>query len=157
MTGHDAHLIAARPAVVPSQGGRRFAIARVPRLPRWLRQPRHGGGACWRRNTLGVRSATQEVLGRAPRARSREPTPRLARAAPVLMPSSDVVPFILMGGGVLLVFAAYVWLQDELDGPNRRTWLLLDLIASGKPFGFTLLGLMAGGAWMIYLGWKSLR
>ena len=53
MTGHDAHLIAARPAVVPSQSGRRFAIARGPRLPRWLRQPRHGGGACWRRNTLG--------------------------------------------------------------------------------------------------------
>jgi hypothetical protein len=73
------------------------------------------------------------------------------------MPSSDVVPFILMGGGILLVFAAYVWLQDELDSPNRRTWLLIDLIASGKPFGFTLLGLMAGGAWMIYLGWKSLR
>jgi len=30
---------------VPSQSGRRFAIARGPRLPRWLRQPRHGGGA----------------------------------------------------------------------------------------------------------------
>src|SRR5580765_802420 len=32
---------------------RRFAIARVARFPRWLHQPRHGGGACWRRNTLG--------------------------------------------------------------------------------------------------------
>jgi hypothetical protein len=50
------------------------------------------------------------------------------------MPSSDLVPFILMGGGVLLVFAAYVWLQDERDSPNRRTWLLLDLIASGEAF-----------------------
>src|SRR5580765_230011 len=53
MTGPDAHPITARPAAMPSQSGRRFAIARVPRLPRWLRQPRHGGGACWRRNILG--------------------------------------------------------------------------------------------------------
>src|SRR5881397_1127645 len=53
MTEHDAHLIAARPVVVPSQSARRFAIARVPRLPRWLRQPRHVSGACWRWNTLG--------------------------------------------------------------------------------------------------------
>src|SRR6185369_13047389 len=37
---------------MPSQGCRRLA-ARGPRLLRWLRQPRHGGGACWRRNTLG--------------------------------------------------------------------------------------------------------
>src|SRR5580765_4554856 len=42
ITGHDAHLIAARPAVVPSQSDRRLAIARGPRLPRWLRQPRQG-------------------------------------------------------------------------------------------------------------------
>src|SRR5580765_4564267 len=52
MTRHDAYLITARPAAMPAQGCRRFA-ARGPRLPRWLRQPRHGGGACWRRNTLG--------------------------------------------------------------------------------------------------------
>jgi hypothetical protein len=73
------------------------------------------------------------------------------------MPSTDVMPLILMGGGVLVLFGAYVWLKDELDSANRRTWLLYDVIASGKPFGFTLLGLMSGGAWMIYLGWKLLR
>src|SRR5580765_1898793 len=52
MMRRDAHLLTARPAAMPSQGCRRSA-ARGPRLPRWLRQPRHGGGACWRRNTLG--------------------------------------------------------------------------------------------------------
>src|SRR5690349_15990112 len=84
MTGHDAHLIAGRPAVVPSQGGRRLAIARGPRLPRWLRQPRHGGGACWRRNTLG--SAPQPKKSRVARVAllvPAEPPPRVRGARTV--------------------------------------------------------------------------
>jgi hypothetical protein len=73
------------------------------------------------------------------------------------MSSSDAMPFILMGGGVLVIFVAYGWLQDEIDSPNRGAFLVYDLIASGRSFGFTLFGFMVGGACMVHLGWKSLR
>src|SRR6059058_6460778 len=39
---------------------------RVSVVPRWLRQPRHGGRACRERHMLASVPATQEVLGRAP-------------------------------------------------------------------------------------------
>src|SRR6185369_258149 len=56
--------------------------SRVPRLPRWLRQPRHGGGACGRRNTLGSaprpKKAWVALTSRAARAVD-APDPRSAR------------------------------------------------------------------------------
>jgi hypothetical protein len=69
---------------------------------------------------------------------------------------ADVMPFVLMASGVVFIFVGFVWLQDELDMPNKRTWLVYDLIVSGEPFAFMLVGMMGLGVVLAYLGWKSL-
>jgi len=68
----------------------------------------------------------------------------------------DVMPYVLLIGGVLLIFVGYLWLQDELDMPNKGTWLIYDLVVAGKPFAFTLVGMMGLGAVLVYCGWTML-
>src|SRR6476661_5151111 len=67
MTRHDARPITARPAAMRSQGCRRFAALASPAAARrWcVLEAEHSR----------VRSATQEVLGRAPSAQSRRIAP----------------------------------------------------------------------------------
>ena len=69
---------------------------------------------------------------------------------------ADVMPFVLMAGGVVLIFIGFVWLQDELDMPNRGTWLVYDMIVSGEPFALLLVGMICAGGLLVYVGWKSL-
>jgi len=69
---------------------------------------------------------------------------------------ADVMPFLLMAGGVVLVFVGWVWLQDELDMPNKGTWLVYDLVVFGKPYAFVLAWVICMGGLFVYWGWKSL-
>ena len=67
---------------------------------------------------------------------------------------ADVTPFLLMGGGAVLILVGYSWLHDELHDPDKGWGLVSDLLLYGYPMAF--LAIMLVGAFLLYLGWSSL-